>query len=100
SPSVSSDNRTLTLSGLNLPAASTITVIVTHGAQDLSGNALADFQSTFTTAPSFDTSHASVVNQRPANGAVGVPVTSGITLFVNEALNAATVPGALHVSQN
>ena len=45
SPSVSSDNRTLVLSNLGVPAASTISVIVTHAVTDLSGNALADFQS-------------------------------------------------------
>ena len=48
----------------------------------------------------FDTTRPSVVNQRPGNGATGVAVTSGITLFVSEALNPATVSGALHVSQN
>ena len=100
SPSVSSDNRTLVLSSFSLPAASTISVIVTHAVTDLSGNALADFQSQFTTAPSFDTSHGSVVNQRPGNGATGVPVTSGVTLFVNKSLNAGTVPNAVHISQN
>ncbi len=99
-PSVSSDNRTLVLSNLAVPVATTISVIVTHAVQDLSGNALADFQSQFTTAPSFDTSHASVVNQRPGNGATGVAVTSGVTLFVSKPLNAATVSNALHVSQN
>ena len=75
-------------------------MIVTHAVTDLSGNALADFQSQFTTAPSFDTSQASVVNQRPGNGATGVPITSGVTLFVNKSLNAATVQNAMHVSQN
>jgi hypothetical protein len=98
--SVSSDNRTVTLFNLGLPVASTISVIVTHAVTDLSGNALADFQSQFTTAPNFDTSHGSVVNQRPGNGATGVPVSSGVTLFVNKTLNAVTVPGAVHVSQN
>ena len=100
SPSVSSDNRTLVLSNLGVPAATTISLLVTHAVTDLSGNMLADFQSQFTTAPSFDTSHGSVVNQRPGNGATGVPVTSGITLFVNKSLNAATVTNAVHVSQN
>jgi len=47
---MSSDNRMVTL-GLNLPAASTVEVVVTHGVTDLSGNALVDFASQFTTAP-------------------------------------------------
>src|SRR5262249_15750906 len=97
---VSSDNRTIVLSSLSLPAASTISVLVTRGVTDLSGNALADFQSQFTTAPNFDTSHGSVINQRPGNGATGGPVTSGVTLIGNKSLNAATVQNAVHVSQN
>lgn len=52
---------------------------------DLSGHALADFQSQFTTAPTFDTCHGSVVNQRPENAATGAPVTSGVALIVNKA---------------
>jgi len=75
-------------------------VVATSGVQDLSGNALANFQSQFTTAASFDTSHASVVSQRPGNGATGVPLNSSIVLFVNEALNQGTIAGALHISQN
>src|SRR6266850_977809 len=98
--SVSSDNRVVTLSGVNLPQSSVVTAVVTHDVQDLSGNPLADFQSQFATAPNFDTTHASVVSQRPGNGSTGVPVTGNIVLYVNEPLNVATVPAALHVSQN
>ena len=98
--SVSSDNRTVTLSGISLPVSTVVTLVVSHAVPDLSGNALADFQSQFTTAASFDTSHGSVVNQRPANGTTGVGVNTSIVLFVSKAMNAATVPGAVHVSQN
>ena len=77
-----------------------MTVIVTHGATDLSGNPLVDFASVFATAADFDLSHASVVSQRPGNGSTAVPVTNSIVLFANKALNAATVKGALHVTQN
>ncbi|PZR89259.1 MAG: hypothetical protein DLM67_19320, partial [Candidatus Nephthysia bennettiae] len=103
--SVSADNRTVTLynfgtSFASLPAASVITLVVSHAVQDLSGNALADFQSQFTTAASFDTSHASVVNQRPANGSGGVGINTPIVLFLNKTINPATVSGAVHISQN
>jgi hypothetical protein len=98
--SVSSDNRTVTLFNLSLPASSVITLVVSHAVQDLSGNALADFQSQFTTAASFDTSHGSVVNQRPATGTSGVGVNTNIVLFLNKPMNPATVPGAVHISQN
>jgi hypothetical protein len=77
-----------------------ITVSVPHTVTDLSGNGLAaDFTSQFTTGAGFDTTHASVVNQRPGNGATGVLTSaSPVVLFWNEALNGSTVPGAVHVS--
>jgi YD repeat-containing protein len=100
-PAVSADNRTLVLSGLNLPASSVITLAISNAVSDLSGNALANFTSQFTTASDFDTSSASVVTQRPANGAASVAVTaSPIVLFLSKPLNASSVQGALHVSQN
>ena len=99
---VSADNTTVVLYGLNLPASTVITVSVPHTVTDLSGKSLAsDFASQFTTGPGFDTTHASVVNQRPGNGATGVGVNaSPLVLFWNEALNASTVSGAVHISQN
>ena len=100
SPSVSADNRTLVLSGFTLPTGSLVAVVVTRGVTDLAGNALVDFTSLFATAPAFDTRRATVTSQRPGNGATGVGLTSPLVLFVNEPLRAATVPGALHVSQN
>jgi len=68
SPSVSADNRTLTLTGLSLPASTVVTLAISSGETDLSGNALANYTSQFTTASAFDTTHATVVNQRPATG--------------------------------
>ncbi|MDQ2695336.1 MAG: Ig-like domain-containing protein, partial [Pseudomonadota bacterium] len=100
-PSVtrSADNRTVMLSTF-LPAASTIAVVATSGVQDLSGNRLADFQSTFTTAASFDVSRPQIISQRPGNGATGVPLDSSIVLFASEPLDPATVAGAVRVAQN
>jgi YD repeat-containing protein len=100
--SVSADNRvaTLTLSAGTLPPSSIVTVIATAGVQDLSGNALANFESSFTTAAALDTTHPSVVTQRPANLATGVPLSTSVVLYLNEAMNASTVNGALYVSQN
>ena len=96
----SADNRTLTLYNLGLPASTVVTLVITHNVTDLSGNALADFESQFTTAAAADTSRASVVNQRPGNGSTDVPANTSILLYLNKALNAATVPGALHVTAN
>src|SRR5579863_9738866 len=100
--SVSADQTTATLYSLNLPSSSVITLSVPHTVEDLSGNGLAsDFASQFTTGAGFDSTHAAVVNQRPANGATGVGVgASPVVLYWNKALNAATLPSAFHVSQN
>src|SRR5579859_2486693 len=97
---VSADNRVVTLNAGTLPASSTVTVVATTGVTDLAGNALGNFESSFTTAAAFDTTHPAVVAQRPGNGATGVPVNSSVVLYVNEAMNAGTVQGALHISQN
>jgi len=96
---ISADNRTVTMYG-GLPASTVVTVVVTSAVQDLSGNHLADFTSQFTTMSALDAGHASVVGERPGNGANGVAVSSSIVLFINEPLNPSTVNGALHISQN
>jgi YD repeat-containing protein len=98
--SISADNRTVMLNANALPASSAVTVAVTAGVQDLSGNALLPFRSQFNTTANFDGSHATVTSQRPGNGASGVGLNSNIVLFMNEPLNASTVSSALHVSQN
>jgi hypothetical protein len=98
--SISADNRTVMLNANPLPASSVVTVVTTGGVQDLSGNALPSFRSQFTTSSNFDVTHASVSNQRPANGASGVGLNSSIVLFVNEPLNTGMIAGAVHVSQN
>jgi len=100
----SADNRVVSLTPLGtlLPGSSTVTVVATSGVQDLSGNALANFESQFTTAAAFDIAHPSVfvLGQRPGLGATGVPINTSVVLYVNEAMNTATISGALHVSQN
>ena len=97
---ISGDNRTVVLSGVTLTPSATITVVATHLITDLSGNALADTSSQFTTAPAMLSSAPSVVNSRPANGATNVPTNTVITLFTSAPMNASTIPGALVVSQN
>src|SRR5262249_42046730 len=72
----------------------------TGSVTDLASNPLADFSSTFTTAPNVDTSRPSIVGQRPGNGANGVAANVPLVMFVNEPLDAASVPGAVQVTQN
>jgi large repetitive protein len=96
----SADNQVATLTVGMLPPSSTVTVVATTGVTDLVGNALANFESSFTTAAAFDTTHPAVVTQRPGNGATGVPLNTNVVLYVNAPMNVSTVQGALDVSQN
>jgi hypothetical protein len=98
--SMSADNRTAMLT-TTLPVSSTITVIATTVITDLSGNALAgNLTSQFATAATPPNSGPSIVTMRPGYAATGVPTGSVITLFANAPLNASTVNGGVHVSQN
>jgi len=97
--SISADNRTVTLNSSGLPGNSIVAVIATSGITDWSGNALVNFQSQFTTGVT-DTQHPSVVAERPGNGATGVPVNTTLVIYFNEPMNASSVQGALHVTQN
>ena len=99
-PTISSDNRTVTLSPY-LPPSTEITVIANTGIQDVTGNSLANFQSKFTTAADISSNAPQVVTMRPGNGATNVAPNSVITLFSSgNPLNPATVQNALHIAQN
>ena len=98
--SMSADNRTAMLT-TTLPVSSTITVTATTAITDLFGNALTgNLTSQFTTAATPPSSSPSIVTMRPGYGATGVPTSNVITLFANAPLNASTVNGGVHVSQN
>jgi hypothetical protein len=97
--SYSGDNRTLTLN-TTLPAASVVTVLLTNDIKDLSGNRLADTVKVFTTVAATDTGRPSIVTQLPGSSAYNVLPKNKLVLYSNEALNAATVAGAFHVSEN
>ncbi len=95
----SADNRVITLGGNSLAASSTVTVLATSGLTDLDGNPLVNFQSQFTTG--LVTSVApTVTSQRPGNGATLVPSSASVVLYLSQPMNASTLTGALHISQN
>ena len=100
--SISKDNRTVVLNynGSTLPAGATLTVTATSLITDLSGNALTDTTSQFTTTPAVPNSAPTVVSMRPGNGATGVPASTVITLFTSAPMNTGTISGALHIAQN
>ena len=105
---VSADNRTVSLTpyssypyyAYHLPPGAAMTLVVTSGVLDLSGNAAVPFSSTFTDGTPPGSQGPSVVGQAPANGASDVAANIAVTLFVNGALNPSTVPGALQVFDN
>lgn len=94
----SADNRVITLGGTSLAASSTVTVLATGGLTDLSGNPVVNFQSQFTTAAA--SVGPTVTSQRPGNGATQIPSTASVVLYLSQPMNASTLTGALHVSQN
>jgi hypothetical protein len=100
--SISRDNRTVVLNynGGTLPAGATLTATATHLITDLSGNALADTTSQFTTAAAGSNAAPYVISMRPGNGATVVPTNTVITLFTSAPMNAGTIPGALHITQS
>ena len=100
SVNISSDNRTVTLKGIALPPNTVISLVLTSGVQDLSGNSLAAFRSVFTTTSATPTVAPSIANERPVNGAVNVPVSSKVELFFNQPMNGSTLAGAVHASEN
>ena len=81
-----------------LPFDSLITVVATGDVTDPSGNALADFSSTFSTGSTVETIRPQILTQRPTGP--GIPADTDITLFVSKPLNESTVAGALYVAQN
>ncbi len=96
----SADNRVVTLNPFGLPPSSSITVLATSGVTDLSGNSLANFQSQFTTGSGLNTQSPAVVEERPGNGATGVPLNTNIVVYLSQPMNPSTIPSALEVSQN
>ena len=100
-PSVarSQDNRTVVLT-TNLPVSSVVAVIATNQVKDLSGNALTDFTSVFTTGVTRDTTRPTVVTQFPGSGASGVLQDASIVFYMSEVMNAGTLQQAMHISQN
>ena len=97
SVSLGADGRSITLT-TTLPADSTITVAVTDGIKDLSGNAVVAFTSGFSTALDIPAGGPFVTNQRPTGGAV--PTDTPITLVFNRRMNPTTTAGAIRVSEN
>jgi len=102
SPSVfrSADGVNVTLSA-NLPAFSIVTVVITDRVTDLSGNAIAPYSSSFTTASNtIDSGRPSIVRTLPANGSSGWIGINEIIMYANEALDPTSVASAFHIVED
>jgi hypothetical protein len=100
--SISRDNRTIVMNpgGTAFTPGAMITVALSSGIQDLSGNALANTRSQFTLTTALPNTQPSVAAMRPGDGATDVPANTLVTLFTSAAMNPATLAGALHVTDN
>ena len=97
----SADNRTVTLRG-NWPQGSAVSVIVSDAVVDLSGNALDDYISLFTTgvADEFDNDRPTIMRQYPTTGATGVNMDTEIVLYTSESMNPDSVRDGFRVAEN
>lgn len=97
----SGDGKVATLSA-NLPASSLVSVVITDDAQDISGNSILPYVSTFMTGlNTADTGRPSVGRQLPASGTRGWLDLNEIVLYLNEPMDVSSVlNGGVHVSEN
>jgi len=83
----------------NMPTSSIVSVILTDGLTDLSGNALVPLASSFTTGViDNDTTRPRVVQQIPGNGSSNQFNVDQIVLLMDEPMDAASVEQGLYVS--
>lgn len=102
SPSIfrSANGQQLTLTA-NLPHSSLVSVALSDGVMDLSGNRLTPYVSSFTTGVYInDASRPSITQVLPSNGSTGWTNLSEIILYVNEPLDSSTLAGGLEIIEN
>jgi hypothetical protein len=96
----SSDNTTLQFNCYALPSSAQMTALINSNLQDMAGNGVANFTSSFTTAPYDSNTHGSIITTRPTNGAGSIAVNSPLVFFTNLPVNASTVNAGIQVAQN
>jgi PKD repeat protein len=90
----------LELQFVSLVEATTYTVTVTTGAEDMEGNFMsADFTLNFTTVtPSGDVTPPTVVYTTPEDGDTDTPVATNVVIVFSEAMNTTSVEAAISIS--
>lgn len=79
----------------NLTAATVYNATITTAAKDLSGNALvSNFQWSFTTGNTVDTTPPSILSTNPANSATGICTNKTLNVTFSEAMNPSTINAA------
>ncbi len=85
----------------SLPFGSLITVVGTPQLKDLNGDALQQFQSSFTTIAFQAQASSAVQSVLPGPGAADVPTNTSVTLFIGpNPVDETTLAGGLHIVEN
>ncbi|WP_143870908.1 Ig-like domain-containing protein [Catenovulum sediminis] len=96
----SADGRDVTVSA-SLPQASLVSLVVTENVQDLAGNSVSPYISSFTTGMNNnDVTRPSIVTQIPNNGSSNWIGLSEITLYASEALDLTSLQDAIKVTDD
>lgn len=96
----SSDNLTLQFNCYPFPSSTQMTALVNSSLQDMAGNGVANFSSTFTIAAYDSNVHGTIVSTRPANGASNIAPNLPLVFFTSLPVNPSTANAAVQVAQN
>jgi hypothetical protein len=89
---VSSGNRAIVFTpSAQYPLGAIIQVWLTSAAMDTAGNAVFDYQSSFSVKPNLSAVNPVIVQVDPGNGSVGVPHDTVVDVRLNKPVNPATV---------
>ncbi|KMT65209.1 Ig-like domain-containing protein [Catenovulum maritimum] len=96
----SADGRQVSLSA-SLPHNAIISVVMTHGIQDLAGNAITPLVSSFTTGVAdSDTTRPRIIAQVPVNGSNGWTDINEIYFYTSEAIDESSLAGTFNLAEN
>jgi hypothetical protein len=96
----SADGREVTMNS-SLPEGSIISVVITDGVMDLSGNAIVPVVYSFTTGVAdSDNARPSIVGQVPANGSSEQAGTSDVYFYTSEPLDESSLEDAFYIAEN
>lgn len=96
----SADGQTLTLTS-NLPQGALISVVITDAVVDLSGNSIAPFVSSFTTATGLlDNARPTITAVIPSNGSSNWIGLDAITVYASESIAPSTLDSGFYLTED